>query len=630
MKRTSSKRVVATGERVETASTGSKENLKTASSEKTEKTPRPRPPRHTVNDTIASNDHEGFVKTTVARSNSSRIFGRNGTSRKGGCTSDEELGGVKKRSDGPSSRGVRRRHTSELVKVAEAAKAAGLGVGGIKGGVGGDAVPELREVVVNGKKKMVWVKKTTAAEAAAAEDGHRKLVKVKVVKQVKKSAQQPHQTNDAIKDAIPMKVGIPANHQLRNLSSPDAQAQSKFNNSQNACDNVSGVWSKAARSIFSFGNDKRSRASSGGGDELLDLAFQPEVLGAEVQQRPEGADDADEGDVGEHDNNNNDDQARDKTANNDKNTPSPTSDGKKFGYKPPTMLNGETGLATADGNNHNNINRAENPKGATISNTKKAVPSLTPRQPEFFARYVAMGAGGDNHDPNGPPMEIRTNTNMTRTKTKSVYLTESMIRRQFIQDQWLSGGSNYQVWEKAMANNLVDMSVVTAVTEATNDTSAKGGGEGGYGGGHNEAIDTDDVSEITYEDMVPDMLVEVAENKGKGEEEKQQEPDDAILEQWEALCTHRIQRYGPRSALTAEAFVNRGIAQLQANRLEEAADSLLSAVCFLEEVHGTIDHQDRNGNGGAPSHMHMAQAFFFLGQGLHAPRTIPHGRIRLL
>ncbi|KAL7577552.1 hypothetical protein ACA910_015082 [Epithemia clementina (nom. ined.)] len=507
-----------------------------------------------TNETISSNDHERLIKAAVARSkSSSRLFGR---SRRG--FTEEELAPKQQQQQqqpqqqqqqGPPIRTVRRRHSTEMLQ-----KVGLEGIGSNVGGGGGTA--EYREVVVNGKKKLVRVKKKSAAEAAAdtSSDGHRKLVKVKVKQVMKKHTQQQNE----VQSSVPIKVGIPANHQLRKPSTPSAQP-SKYSNM--ASDNISGVWSKAARSIFSFGNDKRSKASSGGDPTETDLVFQPEVLSTAEGGR-QGGSGNDQGDGNKSQS--------------------------KPGYKPPTQLNGEPGVLTKkktpDAPEEIDGDGKENDEGGEVKNN---APPLSPRQPEFFARYVA--GAGDFALQDGPPMEIHTNA-MTKTKTKSVFQSESMIRRQFIQDQWLSGGSNYQVWEKATANNLVDMSVVTAVTEYTTDQSSKGD--------YDEEMDN--VSEITHEDLVPDMLLEI-------------KPQDE-LELWEALCTDHINRYGPRSALTAESFVNRGIAQMQADRLDEAADSLLSAVCFLEEVHGTIDHNDRNGNGGAPSHMHMAQAFYFLGR----------------
>ena len=556
LKRVGSRRKVNSPGIGEASPTSSKENVKVGAGDKL--------PDAGLNDTIASNDHERLIKAAVARSkSSSRLFGRG---RRG--FTEEKLapkqGGSSSGTGSAPSRGVRRHHSTDAAKALAGESSAS-----------GSAPFEYREVVVNGKKKKVRVKKKSAAEAAADGDGHRKLVKVKVKQVMKKHTQQQNE----LQNSVPIKVGIPANHQLRK---PSTAQSSKY---MQASDNVSGVWSKAARSIFSFGNDKRSKASSGGDPEEMDLVFEPEAGGErqkeENEEEPVHA------------------QGHDDTGKPSMDAAPETPEGVKptlsKGYKPPTQLNGEPGLLQAkkkEAPPTETGNEANNNKNETKS-VKKDAP-VSPRQPEFFARYVAgPGAGGDYDLQDGPPMEIHTNA-MTKTKSKSVFQSESMIRRQFIQDQWLSGGSNYQVWEKAAANNLIDMSVVTSVTECTTDVSTKDPTSDGE-----DAMD-DDVSEITHEDLVPDMLMEVKQTNE--------------LELWEALCTHRINLFGPRSALTAESFVNRGIAQLQAGRLEEAADSLLSAVCFLEEVHGTIDHTDRNGNGGAPPHMHMAQAFYFLGK----------------
>mmetsp|Transcript_8951 Transcript_8951/g.11909 ORF Transcript_8951/g.11909 Transcript_8951/m.11909 type:complete len:317 (+) Transcript_8951:129-1079(+) len=146
-----------------------------------------------------------------------------------------------------------------------------------------------------------------------------------------------------------------------------------------------------------------------------------------------------------------------------------------------------------------------------------------------------------------------------------------MVRRQFIQDQWLSGGSNYIVWEKSA-------SMATAEDSMSEGRSYYNGKEDEF---------PDDISEVSGEDLTPPvMLQRVKKNE---------------LELWEALCDNRIQRLGPRNELTADAFVNRGIAQLEANRLEDAADSLLSAVCFLEEVHDS-------------QHIHTGLVFYLLGK----------------
>ena len=602
----------------EASPTSSKENVKISSSEEVGQPPQRRVSSG-VNQSISSLDHELLIKAAVARSKSSTgIFGRN---RRG--FTEEELSSAAKQKQ-PANRGLSRHHSAEVPKQRSFkqpfkpldSRSTGSGSGTGKEKAGGNF--EYREVVVNGKKKIVRVKKKSAAGVAAqssnthdgngagAGSGNRKLVKVKVKQVVKKHAQQQQQ----LRSSVPIKVGIPANHQLRNPSA----TTNKYNSAPS--DNVSGVWSKAARSIFSFSGDKRSKCSAENTE--MDLVFQPE----DVAGGGGGTDDNDDHEGNEDEGR--EERARLQTLNNKTSHSNRSKEPKQTSRSKlsTNQLHGERSVRSVQSNkkkehpkdddvkNEKNSltknqtnDRNENNNNANNSNTEKCrrvlAAAASAGKPEFFARYVANGPGAGataptaaDPDMDGPPMEIHTNA-MTRTKTKSVYQSESVIRRQFIQDQWLSGGSNYQVWEKATINKFNDSSVVTSATEYTTDTSVKSSsGEEDY---------DDDVSEITHEDLIPEMLLEVP---------KQQDP----LEQWEAVCSDRINRYGPRSDLTAESFVNRGIAQLQADRLEDAADSLLSAVCFLEEVHGTIDHNDRNGNGGAPSHMHMAQAFYFLGK----------------
>mmetsp|Transcript_26532 Transcript_26532/g.62323 ORF Transcript_26532/g.62323 Transcript_26532/m.62323 type:complete len:669 (+) Transcript_26532:227-2233(+) len=407
----------------------------------------------------------------------------------------------------PTSRGVRKYHSNAL--------------DGMR--LESNAGAEYMEVIVNGKKKMVRVKKKSAANAdgTTSDKVHRKLVKVKA-KQVVKKSQTSNDGNKEIE--VPMKLNIPANHQLR--------SKTPKNQKHSGDDAASGVWSKAARSLFSFGGARSKSGSSAADDEeaMEDHVFEPDEPDRENANQLKRS--------------------------------SSHSKSKASSWKPPTQLNGEPGVDSRS--------KGKEGKDEAARDIRRTVPSpqKTPLKAEFFEKFVE-----EEYDPNAPPvLEINTAANNTRTKTKSVFQSESMVRRQFIQDQWLSGGSNFIVWETAAANKSNHASVSTPATEYTSD----------------EDDDfADDVSEITCEELAPPVLL--------------QENQKSELELWDSLCDNRIQRLGPRNALTAEAFVNRGMAQLEANRLEEAADSLLSAVCFLEEVH----HSE---------HIHMGLVFFLLGK----------------
>eukprot|EP00522_Entomoneis_paludosa_P008231 CAMPEP_0172454966 /NCGR_PEP_ID=MMETSP1065-20121228/11800_1 /TAXON_ID=265537 /ORGANISM="Amphiprora paludosa, Strain CCMP125" /LENGTH=684 /DNA_ID=CAMNT_0013207389 /DNA_START=125 /DNA_END=2179 /DNA_ORIENTATION=- len=415
----------------------------------------------------------------------------------------------------PSGRGVRRYHSNAL--------------DGMR--LDSNAGAEYMEVIVNGKKKMVRVKKKSSSDAdgghGAGTTVHRKLVKVKAKQVVKKPKE-----SDGPKDIeVPMKLNIPANHQLRTKQKSPRHSGD---------DAASGVWSKAARSLFSFGGTRSKSGSSVGADDedaMEDFVFEPED--------------------GEKD------KAGQSLDNNKKSNHSRGSRSKGgTNWKPPTQLNGEPGVDSRSRGQE----EGKNTRPVTSHTTPS--PNKSPLKSEFFEKYVE-----EEYDPNAPPvLEINTAANNTKTKTKSVFQSESMVRRQFIQDQWLSGGSNYIVWEKAAANKSNNASVSTPATEYTSDE---------------EEDFADDVSDITCEDLAPPILLE--------------QDDKKELDLWESLCDSRIQRLGPRNALTADAFVNRGIAQLHANRLEEAADSLLSAVCFLEEVYDS-------------EHIHMGLVFFLLGK----------------
>lgn len=392
---------------------------------------------------------------------------------------------------------IRRHHSSELNGMR--VDSANLGAGGM----------EYMEVIVNGKKKMVRVMKKTSSEAAAGDAaGHRKLVKVVKTKKKAPSSNASAGAPDPKEMEVPIKLNIPANHALRK----PPKREKSYSDAQ------SGVWSKAARSLFSFGGSK-SKISTEGEDEenIEDYVFQPDEQ----------------------------DKARaNQSVDNNKSNHSRGSRGSS--WKPPTQLNGEPGVDP----------RSKRPSAAP---GVRPSPNRQEIKAEFFEKYA------EEYDPNAPPvLEINTAANNTRTKTKSVYQSESMIRRQFIQDQWLSGGSNYIVWEKAA-------SVSTPATDYTSE----------------EEDYQDDVSEISCEDLTPPVLME--------HDEKNE------LELWERLCDSRIQRLGPRNALTADAYINRGMAQLRGKRLEDAADSLLSAVCFLEEVYDA-------------QHIQMGLVFYLLGK----------------
>lgn len=395
---------------------------------------------------------------------------------------------------------------------------------------------EYMEVIVNGRKKMVRVKKksSTGADGVSAGGGghgHRKLVKVKA-KQVVKRQAQPSNTDVPTDMEVPMKLNIPANHQLRSKS-PKSPKHS-------ADDAASGVWSKAARSLFSFGGTARSKSGSSHADEddgVEDHVFQPD----------------------DHDN-----------LDNKKSSHSRGSHSKKGSRRKIPPVTGDPGVDSLPRDKDEKDDRLdekdEQPKPAL---TGTAQQNKAPIKADLFENF----ADKEEYDPNAPPiLEINTAANNTKTRTKSAFQSESMVRRQFIQDQWLSGGSNYVVWEKAVGGNSKSASVSTPATEYSEEE---------------EELFDDDVSEITCDELVPPpLLVEADKND---------------LDIWEALCDNRIQRFGPRNALTADAFVNRGIAQLGANRLEDAADSLLSAVCFLEEVY-------------EQEHIHMGLVFFLLGK----------------
>lgn len=173
-------------------------------------------------------------------------------------------------------------------------------------------------------------------------------------------------------------------------------------------------------------------------------------------------------------------------------------------------------------------------------------------------------AGGSSKPP--PTQEVIVNPKPPPRQP----LTGATLRRLQIQEQWLSAGCNYK------PNEFLAACTKAAAANAAED-------------------DKDDVSEISYDE--PILLVMGPDA-----------PPDQEVQFWTDTSQQYLTatpRWGDAHSRTAEAILNRGVAELNSRQSADAIESFLEAVSLLQELHGQDSLAAARG-------LHLLGSAFFL------------------
>jgi tetratricopeptide (TPR) repeat protein len=203
---------------------------------------------------------------------------------------------------------------------------------------------------------------------------------------------------------------------------------------------------------------------------------------------------------------------------------------------------------------------------------QSVVPSKTPTTPKSQRSGTSKSkqtksSSGPGKPGSPPSKDIIVNAIPPRRQP----LTGVALRRLKIQERWLSKGCNYHPNEY----------LIKAFRSSKEDDPPE------------------EVSEISYDDPV--CLVMGPDATPASEDET------AEVNFWTQTCDQyeHGRYYGLQHSRTAEAFLNKGIAQLNTRHVADAIDSFLEAVAMTQEIHGDDSLAAARG-------LHLLGSAFFL------------------